>query len=126
MEFKKRLRMMSAEDQAMPSKICRFMMDAYNTENSERKFQNQFEHFTMKPSSNYASFLDELMIQFAKAEPEMNANWSHRAAEKVIIQYYNGMLPGKREVMRDFLFPEIRSQYGRNAPKAQRTINYRD
>ena len=56
----------------------------------------------VKSSSNYVSFLDELLTEFTKAEPELNAAWSERAVEKVIVQYCNGMPPGKDDKMRDY------------------------
>ncbi len=101
-DFQDRLRSMDSEDQDKPSALCRFMMDMYTREYSGRKFKNQFDNFAMTSEHTYNTYLSDLLIKFAQAEPLLSRNWDGDSVERVILQYHNGMKAGKNNEMRDF------------------------
>ncbi len=100
--FRARLRSMKPTDQDTPSMLCRFMMKAYTTEYTGRKFVHQFKNFHMTKEHTYGTFLDDLMVEFDQAEPELSERFGPKAVEMIIVQYHNGMLPGHNNSMREY------------------------
>ncbi len=97
-----RLRLRAMKDDDVPSTLCKLMMTTYQRAYPDSKFQTQFNNFAMTSKHTYGTYLSDLLIEFDQAEPELSDNWQARSVEKIVLQYYNGMIPGKNNEMKEY------------------------
>ncbi len=89
--------------QHKPSAIVKFLVETYDVEHSEERYEIFFRDSIMKPDMTYSDYFEELIYLFNKADPENSLRFGPKSQRKVVAKFMEGMRPGNNAGMKDFV-----------------------